>query len=104
MGTSSYPRKSPPTSNDSYALAKRAQVTLTERWAALYKSKNINVAFNSMHPGWCDTPGLQSGMPDFREKQKSSLRSSDEGSDTIVWLVSVSVRREHRSEYFGCTP
>eukprot|EP00903_Cladosiphon_okamuranus_P011221 g10587.t1 len=70
-----------------YALAKRAQVTLTERWAALYKRKNVNVAFNSMHPGWCDTPGLQSGMPDFRERQKSSLRSSEEGGDTIVWLA-----------------
>lgn len=44
-----------------------------------------------MHPGWCDTPGLQSGMPDFREKQKRSLRSSEEGSDTIVWLVGLYV-------------
>lgn len=83
-------------SNDSYALAKRAQVTLTERWAALYNDKNVNVAFNSMHPGWCDTPGLQSGMPGFREKQKSSLRSSEEGGDTIVWLVGS--RHEYRSE------
>ncbi|CAM9933418.1 unnamed protein product [Ectocarpus sp. 12 AP-2014] len=68
-----------------YALAKRAQVTLTERWAALHKDGGV--CFNSMHPGWCDTPGLASGMPDFRERQQGSLRSSEEGSDTIVWLA-----------------
>lgn len=65
-------------------------MTLTERWAALHEDKNI--WFNSMHPGWSDTPGLASGMPDFREKQQASLRSSEEGSDTIVWLVGGFVR------------
>lgn len=74
-----------PTPHPRYALAKRAQVTLTERWAALHKDGGVS--FNSMHPGWCDTPGLASGMPDFRERQQGSLRSSEEGSDTIVWLV-----------------
>ncbi|CAM9460763.1 unnamed protein product [Hapterophycus canaliculatus] len=74
-----------------YALAKRAQVTLTERWAALHEGKNV--WFNSMHPGWSDTPGLAAGMPDFRERQQGSLRSSEEGSDTIVWLVSGRVGR-----------
>ena len=73
----------PLASHGSYALTKRAQVTLTERWAALHK----NVYINSMHPGWCDTPGLSSGMPNFRKAQQGTLRSSDEGSDTIVWLV-----------------
>ncbi|CAM9475878.1 unnamed protein product [Laminaria digitata] len=66
-----------------YAMAKRAQVTLTERWAALHK----NVSINSMHPGWCDTPGLSAGMPDFHKAQQGTLRSSDGGSDTIVWLA-----------------
>lgn len=62
-------------------------MTLTERWAALHKDGAVS--FNSMHPGWCDTPGLASGMPDFRERQQGSLRSSEEGSDTIVWLVMI---------------
>lgn len=53
----------------------------------MYKSKSADVTFNSMHPGWVDTPGLQAGMPGFREKQQGSLRSGQEGSDTIVWLV-----------------
>lgn len=64
-------------------MAKRAQVTLTERWAALHE----NISINSMHPGWCDTPGLSAGMPDFHKAQQGTLRSSEGGSDTIVWLV-----------------
>lgn len=67
----------------SYALTKRVQVLLTERWASLER----RVCFNSMHPGWVDTPGLKVGMPNFREKQKDSLRSVEQGADTIVWLV-----------------
>ncbi|CAN0305961.1 unnamed protein product [Discosporangium mesarthrocarpum] len=40
-----------------------------------------------MHPGWCDTPGLASYMADFHNQRKPSLRSSDEGADTIIWLA-----------------
>ncbi|CAM9756681.1 unnamed protein product [Scytosiphon promiscuus] len=81
-----------------YALAKRAQVTLTEQWAALHKDKNI--WFNSMHPGWADTPGLVAGMPEFREKQQASLRSSEEGSDTIVWLACSNAARGETGKFW----
>lgn len=89
MANREYPHTPPrgflssPALHGSYAMAKRAQVTLTERWAALHK----NICINSMHPGWCDTPGLSAGMPDFHKAQQGTLRSSDGGSDTIVWLV-----------------
>ncbi len=68
-----------------YARAKRALTVLTEQWADEWKTRNIVV--NSMHPGWADTPGVQSALPGFRRVTQSVLRSSDEGADTIVWLA-----------------
>jgi hypothetical protein len=40
-----------------------------------------------MHPGWADTPGVQTSLPGFHAKFKDSLRSMDEGADTINWLA-----------------
>ena len=68
-----------------YARAKRALTVLTEQWAEEWQGRNIVV--NSMHPGWADTPGVQSALPGFRRVTQSVLRSSDEGADTIVWLA-----------------
>jgi dehydrogenase/reductase SDR family protein 12 len=42
-----------------YAIAKRAQVTLNAMWA----SQEPQVQFHAMHPGWVDTPGLQTALP-----------------------------------------
>ena len=42
---------------------------------------------NAMHPGWADTPGVRSALPQFRKITKHVLRSSEEGADTIVWLA-----------------
>ena len=68
-----------------YAIAKRAQVTLNEMWAA----KERAVHFDAMHPGWADTPGVQESIPGFRRITKPILRSSKEGADTIAWLAAV---------------
>ena len=68
-----------------YARAKRALTVLTEQWAEDWQARNVVV--NSMHPGWADTPGVQSALPGFRRITRSVLRSSDEGADTIVWLA-----------------
>jgi hypothetical protein len=68
-----------------YARAKRALTVLTEQWAEDWQARNVVV--NSMHPGWADTPGVQSALPGFRRITQSVLRSSDEGADTIVWLA-----------------
>lgn len=68
-----------------YARAKRALTVLTDQWAEEWQTRNIVV--NSMHPGWADTPGVQSALPGFRRVTQSVLRSSDEGADTIVWLA-----------------
>lgn len=68
-----------------YAQTKRAQVIISrmmaERWAAR------GIAVNAMHPGWADTPGVQSSLPTFRKLMRLSLRSPEQGADTIVWLA-----------------
>jgi NAD(P)-dependent dehydrogenase (short-subunit alcohol dehydrogenase family) len=68
-----------------YAIAKRAQVTLNEIWA----TKERSVHFDSMHPGWADTPGVQESIPAFRRITKPILRSPKQGADTIAWLAAV---------------
>ena len=87
-----------------YAHVKRSQVELTRAWAELskYELRALTLAaggggtgaplptvlFASMHPGWADTPGLATSIPDFHAKQASSLRTPAQGVDTIVWLAS----------------
>ena len=72
--------------NGSIAYARAAALTVvTEQWAEDWQARNVVV--NSMHPGWADTPGVQSALPGFRRITQSVLRSSDEGADTIVWLA-----------------
>nr|XP_057938697.1 dehydrogenase/reductase SDR family member 12 [Doryrhamphus excisus] len=66
-----------------YAQNKRQQVVLTERWATQHKE----VHFSSMHPGWADTPAVQSSMPSFHAKMQNKLRTEAMGADTIVWLA-----------------
>lgn len=68
-----------------YARAKRALMIKTEQWAEEWAADNIVV--NAMHPGWADTPGVQSALPEFRALSRPFLRSAEEGADTIVWLA-----------------
>lgn len=68
-----------------YARAKRAQVVLADAWAHRFAS--AGVASFAMHPGWVDTPGLQSGLPRFRALWRPVLRTPAEGADTVVWLA-----------------
>ncbi len=68
-----------------YAIAKRAQVTLTEMWA----TREPQTEFVSMHPGWADTPGVQESIPGFRRVTAPILRTASEGADTISWLAAV---------------
>ena len=68
-----------------YAQAKRAQVILTELWAEKLAGSGVTV--NAMHPGWADTPGVQTSLPTFRRLAKGSLRTPEQGADTILWLA-----------------
>lgn len=65
-----------------YARTKRAQVILTE---LLHERSTRRVS--SMHPGWADTPGVQTSLPRFRRLTKAILRTPSEGADTVVWLA-----------------
>ena len=68
-----------------YARAKRGLMILTEEWAARWRAEGIVV--NAMHPGWADTPGVESALPAFRRLTRPLLRSPAEGADTVVWLA-----------------
>lgn len=69
-----------------YAHSKRHQVYLTELWAGKY-TQALSIRFHAMHPGWADTPGVQTSMPQFRDRFEKTLRTSAEGADTILWLA-----------------
>ncbi len=67
-----------------YARTKREEVAISEVWAERLAGHGVSV--HSMHPGWADTPGVQSAMATFRAITRPILRSSEQGADTIVWL------------------
>ncbi|HSG80322.1 MAG TPA: SDR family NAD(P)-dependent oxidoreductase [Acidimicrobiia bacterium] len=67
-----------------YARMKRGQVILSEEWAK--RLEGTGVVVHAMHPGWVDTPGVESGIPLFHRVMKPLLRKVDDGADTIVWL------------------
>ncbi len=69
---------------DVYARTKRAEVILTELWAQ--RLAGTGVVVHAMHPGWADTPGVETSLPGFHRLMKPLLRSPEEGADTIVWL------------------
>jgi len=80
-----------------YAQTKRASVYLTE----LFAEKYPHVNFFSMHPGWVNTPQLESAMPTFNRLTKRMQRTPQEGSDTIVWLaISPTVEETFSSMFF----
>ena len=81
-----------------YARAKRALTVLTELWAEAWADHNIVV--NSMHPGWADTPGVQTALPGFRRVTKRVLRTPAEGADTIVWLARASEAHQVSGKLF----
>ena len=68
-----------------YAQTKRMQVVLSELLAELLLPEGIRV--NSMHPGWADTPAVQSSLPRFWQLMKNRLRTPAQGADTVVWLA-----------------
>ncbi|KAM8854028.1 DHRS-12_like_SDR_c-like domain-containing protein [Synchiropus splendidus] len=66
-----------------YAQHKRQQVVMTEQLA----KSHTNIHFSVMHPGWVDTPAVANAMPDFHRSMKQSLRTPEQGADTVVWLA-----------------
>ena len=67
-----------------YAKTKRAEVVVTELEAQ--RLEGTGVVVHAMHPGWVDTPGVQTSLPTFRRVMGPLLRDPAAGADTIVWL------------------
>jgi len=68
-----------------YARTKRGLVILTELWAE--QLEDSGVVAHAMHPGWADTPGVESSLPLFHKLTKPFLRTPEQGADTITWLA-----------------
>lgn len=68
-----------------YAHTKRIEVMLAELWAE--RERGSGVSFASLHPGWVDTPGLETSLPRFHRFLRPLLRDPDQGADTGVWLL-----------------
>lgn len=51
-----------------------------------FARKYSNIYFATMHPGWSDTPAVQTSMPSFREKMINKLRTPEQGADTLIWM------------------
>jgi len=67
-----------------YAHTKRCEVIITE--LSQERLGGQGVVFNSAHPGWADTPGVQESLPAFRKVMGPFLRDARQGADTLAWL------------------
>ncbi len=81
-----------------YARCKRALTVVTEELAHAWADDDIVV--NAMHPGWADTPGVETALPGFHSLTKRILRSAEEGADTIIWLAAATEAREATGRLF----
>lgn len=66
-----------------YARNKRQMQVMTEAWARKYP----HVRFYAPHPGWADTPAVQTSLPSFYDRMKSRLRTPTQGADCILWAA-----------------
>jgi NAD(P)-dependent dehydrogenase (short-subunit alcohol dehydrogenase family) len=67
-----------------YAQHKRALVLVCERFA---RELGPHVSCNAVHPGWADTPGVQTSLPTFRALTRPLLRTPEEGAEGVAWLT-----------------
>ena len=84
----------------SLSLSLSLPVMLTKHFSEAFASSGIKV--NSVHPGWVDTPGLSSAkdMAGFYKVMGSSLRTEEEGADTVVWLAVSDKANKYSGRYF----
>ncbi|RUS85426.1 hypothetical protein EGW08_006817 [Elysia chlorotica] len=66
-----------------YSQTKRQEVVMTTMYAKEYPK----VHFSTCHPGWADTAGVRSSLPDFHAKMKDRLRTEEQGADVMLWLA-----------------
>ena len=81
-----------------YALAKRAQVVMTEEIAR--RCAGSVVTTSAMHPGWADTPGVRTSLPRFYALTQPFLRTPAEGADTALFLTLAARGREANGRFY----
>lgn len=86
-----------------YSQTKRMQVVLAELYAERWKGSSRGAW--SMHPGWADTPAVQTSIPRFWAVMRTLLRTPEQGADTVVWLATAERERlESGGFYFDRAP
>lgn len=68
-----------------YAVHKRGQAALVKYWQTRHGAGGLRCYV--MHPGWADTDGVKTAMPNFRRRLRSVLRDAAQGADTALWLA-----------------
>jgi dehydrogenase/reductase SDR family protein 12 len=68
-----------------YAVHKRGQAELVKYWQRRHGADGLRCYV--MHPGWADTDGVKTAMPNFRRRLRSVLRDAAQGADTALWLA-----------------
>lgn len=81
-----------------YSQAKRALLVATQELGPSWQAQGITIT--AMHPGWADTPGVETALPGFHSLMELFLRSPAEGADTIVWLAVAQEAGEMPGELF----
>mmetsp|Transcript_10994 Transcript_10994/g.19351 ORF Transcript_10994/g.19351 Transcript_10994/m.19351 type:complete len:343 (-) Transcript_10994:38-1066(-) len=80
--TSSEGASHPYDGNFAYVYAKRGQVLLAEEYAKMYP----DIATVSTHPGWTNTPAVDSAYGE-NKKYLEPMRTVWEGAEGIAWLM-----------------
>lgn len=80
-----------------YAKAKRGQVELVTHLGPEWAPE---VRMHVMHPGWVDTPGVDSGIPGFGKVMGPLLRTAEQGADTMVWLAATGGGNESPGQFW----
>lgn len=83
-----------------YALAKRAQLVVTEEIAARAVRARLPITSSAMHPGWADTPGVRSALPRFHALTRRILRTPAQGADTALFLALATRAREANGRFY----
>jgi NAD(P)-dependent dehydrogenase (short-subunit alcohol dehydrogenase family) len=83
-----------------YALAKRAQIVITEEIAARAARAKLPSTTSAMHPGWANTPGVRSALPRFFALTRRILRTPAEGADTALFLALAARAREANGRFY----
>jgi len=78
-----------------YCYAKRGQVLLAERMALAHP----DVSFVSCHPGWVDTPGVDSAYGSSKSYLQP-MRTLWQGVEGIAWLCTASSKEVESGEFY----